>query len=217
MSEVTFERWIEYLFNREQSSVPWYYDEDEPIFLPARQFIRFGTELFTDAGKLLSGFTDAQVQDGLYRIVSNNFSDEIFALRDEAVPIDERRGFVSSVYWLNRDCFAVRCTPTLAHLDEPGASPLNEICYMWWDISIICGEREPALEPLNEACFEVMEKCLELANVAVQEGALHGLGHFCDYYPERCRALIDSFLEGNKEQRVGLRDYAESAKTGCVL
>src|SRR6185295_87095 len=97
-------------------------------------------------------------------------------------------------------------------------SPLNHICYMWWDVFIISGNSEDdGMRPLNEACLAVMEQCLALSNVAVLEGALHGLGHFVNGYPEQCREAIDRFVaERGSELPPQLHRYGMAARTGAI-
>ncbi|NPV67767.1 MAG: hypothetical protein HPY64_11525 [Anaerolineae bacterium] len=46
---------------------------------------------------------------------------------------------------------------------------------------------------------------------------MHGLGHWQQYYPARITCLIDDFLAVNPTLRPALRQYALSARRGCVL
>jgi hypothetical protein len=88
---------------------------------------------------------------------------------------------------------------------------------MWWDIFIINGERDASIEPLNLACISVMERCLQLPNIAVKEGALHRLGHFSLYYPEMCQSIISEFLSAQVPVPPSLLRYAERAKSDDIL
>ena len=89
---------------------------------------------------------------------------------------------------------------------------------MWWDIFILYGNREDAsLDPLNRACNEVMAQSLALSNLAVKEGALHGLGHFSIYYPDECQKVIETFLDSERRKiPAELAAYAECAKVGGI-
>lgn len=218
-----FEDWVKCLFDREVTVPAWYWSNEWPE-LSAADFIEFGTRLFRRSGELLKPYSDGQINDGLYAIISNNVSDDIFALKDPSIPLGQRVAFLEAIFELNRDCFVPRCTPHLSYLDWVGApekhalSPLNSICYMCWDIFIIYGDREDkALDPLNRACLRVMEKSVRLSNIAVQEGAFHGLGHFALYYPEECAAIIDAFLAEETILPPKLLEYALGARTGGVL
>src|SRR5688572_15809699 len=158
---IDFEGWVKYLFDRPVTDPAWYWDDEGGISLPPEKFIAYGTRLFSEAGDLLAAYSDGQVNDGLHRVISNSVSDEIFALKDSGIPLRERVDFLRGIFSLNRQCFNARCTPHLSHLDREATpahvSPLNGICYMWWDIFILYGNREDVnLDPLNRACIDVM-------------------------------------------------------------
>jgi hypothetical protein len=119
---------------------------------------------------------------------------------------------------LFEECFAKRCTPHLSHLDEPGVSPLNGACYMWWDILPIGAQPDNADQMgLDHEILNAMESTLRLDSVACQESALHGLGHWQRSYPQRVTEIIDLFLQRQQGLREELRTYAMSAARGCVL
>ena len=225
-TQVTFEDWVRYLFDHDVTETAWYWGDGEGtegVDLPPDVFIDYGTKLLRNSESLLKGYSDGQVHHGLYLLISNNVSDEIFALKNQAVPIQKRLAFLEAIFHLNRDCFAERCTPHLSHSDlnetPEHVSPLNENCYMWWDIFIVYGSRDdPGEEPLNRTALNVMERCLTIAHPAVQEGALHGLGHFHAYYPAECEKIVATFIADHREaMNVALRNYAERAKVGSIL
>jgi hypothetical protein len=58
----------------------------------------------------------------------------MLALMDESVPWLARQRCIDSTRQLYEQCFAKHCSPYQSHLDEPGARPLNLVCYMWWEI-----------------------------------------------------------------------------------
>ena len=83
------------------------------------------------------------------------------------------------------------------------------------------GAREPLSDDerqewrqLEDACLTAMERTLEVDHPACQEGALHGLGHWLNDYPERARAAIDRFLQTCTLPE--LRQYALDARTGMI-
>jgi hypothetical protein len=222
---MNFEDWVRYVFDRPVTQPQWWFQDDvELVNLKPAVFIEYCTKLFRESGKRLAGYPDGQVNDGLYYIISPGASDEIFALKDASVPFEAKVEFLKVIFILYGDCFEPRCTPHLSHLDHVSkgtlvhVSPLNSICYMWWDIFVIYGERkDPSVEPLNRACLAVMEKTLTLSNIATLEGALHGLGHFGIYYKEECERIIDEFSARRKDISEELRRYALAAGSGCVL
>jgi hypothetical protein len=223
---MNFDEWVDYVFNHEVTEPQWWFQEayEDQRSLDPVNFIEYGTRLFRESGEVLAKYSDGQVDHGLWYIISPGNSDEIFALKNETIELDRRVDLVAQIFSLYHDTFEPRCTPHLSHLDHVSkgtpehVSPLNSICYVWWDIFILWGDPDdPSVEPLNRACLSVMEKTLELPNIATLEGALHGLGHFAPYYPADCGRIIDKFLQARKSIPEELRQYALAARKGGVL
>lgn len=219
--EITFENWLKYLFDRPVTDPEWYWEIDDQLSLPPHLFIEFGTRMLLGSGLLLNPYSDGQVRQGLYPLISNLLWNDIYALHDATIPLQNRLSFLNAIVNLNQDCFEPRCTPHLSHLDRDQTpdhvSPLNGSCFMWWDIFILWGNRDdPAHDPLNRACLQVMEQSLALPNIAVQEGALHGLGHFAGGYPDEVRKIIESFLNRSPALAPQLLAYATRAIRGDV-
>ena len=109
--------------------------------------------------------------------------------------------------------FAQYCSPVLGHLSEsnPTTERLDAACYMWWEVHWIPYD--------DERFFRLMETCLATSHPAVQESALHGLGH-AEYDKSARRhvhRIIDRFLQSNNAARPELVRYAKSARRGHVL
>lgn len=221
LTDLTFEEWLIYVFDRPVDDVrlAWYWDAEANWWRGGNaQIVQFVTQAFENAKTLLEPYDDAQLNQGLWFIASNGCSDYMFALLDPQVPGSARQRCVRSMHNLFAECFARRCTPHLSHLDEPGASPLNSACYMWWDILPIGAQpNDPDHAGLDREILAVMESTLRLDSVACQESALHGLGHWQRSYPQRVTEIINSFLEKKSRLREELRAYAMSAASGCVL
>ena len=217
-TEIPFDHWLKLIFDHEiDERLPeWYFQPDaetEPVDPPT--YIKYSTTLFRNSVELLRPYSDLQIDQGLNVLISNSASNNIFALQDKTILLEDRLAFINAIFDLNQQTFETRCTPHLSHLDRhstpPEVSPLNMICYMWWDIFITPGRE------LNDACLSVMENCLQLTNPAVLEGALHGLGHWTRSYPKRCEQAIDTFLKKRAKQlSQALRTYAMAAATGCI-
>lgn len=221
LTHLTFEQWLTHVFNHpvSDSGQEWYWDPEADFWDgPAADTIQFLTRAFGNATVLFQPYTDAQLNQGLWYIASNACSNHMFALLDSSLPWSARQQCIRSIHNLFEGCFAKRCTPHLSHLDEPGASPLNLVCYMWWDIVPIGPQPEDSTRiTLDHEIIGVMEATLQLDSVACQESALHGLGHWQPYYPQRVRETIDTFLQSRKSLREELRAYAMNAYRGCVL
>ena len=229
--DFTFEQWPTYVFDHpvpEDNADAWYWDIDRDDWVedPA-QVIPFLTQAFENAGTVFEPFSDAQLNQGLWFIGSNACSSHMFALMDTGVPWWERRRCVESIHQLYEQCFARRCSPHplapparagVSHIDEPGANPLNLVCYMWWDILPIAGQPDdPQRRELDEAILGVMESTLQLDSIPCRESALHGLGHWQPAYPARVGEIIDRFSMRQPDLPEKLRAYMLNAYTGYVL
>jgi hypothetical protein len=69
----------------------------------------------------------------------------------------------------------------------------------------------------DETILGVLESTLQLDSIPCRESALHGLGHWQPYYPERVGEIIDQFSMTRPEMPDKLRTYMLNAYTGYVL
>lgn len=131
-----------------------------------------------------------------------------------------KRDAIRSIESVFTKLFATRWTESLSAIDEPG-SPINGVCYMWWDVSVLYGANpgDPCPELTNPELLGVMQRTLSVKHTAVRESALHGLGHWALYWPKEVAAIVDEFLESpySKRLRPELRQYALIARQGYVL
>ncbi len=220
---LSFDQWILYVFDHALPSsphrLPWYHQANTDWWSPSLQphvTVAYLTNLFEHATHVLTPFSDAQINQGLWFLVSNSCSDHMSVLLDLRVPWLERKHCIASMYQLFAQFFASRCTPHLSHLDTQKAStskvsPLNSICYMWWDLMAISGKE------IDEACLEVMQRTLDLDALACRESALHGLGHWAHSYPQEVEAIINGWLVRNPFLKEALKEYAYAARKGHVL
>ena len=214
--------WLRYVFDHAATGPEWYFDphadvwpEDPPVV------VRFLTTLFENPEPHLAPYSDGQVNQGLWFIVSNGCSNHFFALLDESVPWESRRRCLRAMVPLYERLFAARCTPHLSHLfryhTPPQVSPLNSVCYMWWDIAPVCGSPGvPSRREFDAECLEVMRRILTIPHDACRESALHGLGHWQMYYPKVIQPVMDDFLASTPHLCDELRAYAQAARSGCV-
>lgn len=219
IKELTFEQWLRYVFDHpvNDSGREWYWEADWWDG-PSAETVRFLTRAFENAGVLFQEYSEAQVNQGLWFVASNACSNHMFALLDRGLPWPARQRCVRSMHSLFEQCFAKRCTPHLSHLDEQAAGPLNRACYMWWDLIPIGPQpNDPNQIGLDQEILGVMQSTLQLGSLACRESALHGLGHWQPYYPQRVKEIIDPFLQSQNDLREELRTYALSASCGCVL
>ena len=216
----TFEFWIKYLIVIEPQL-----DYTDIEILSRRYDWDVSTEveldylshLFAKPIESTEGYTDEQINKGLWAIVS----DWTHCLFDESIPFESRVYTLKNIFTVFEQLFAPRCTPDTSayrmEVDEH-MNPLNSICYMWWDIIPISDKSgQPNREVLDPYCIEVMERTLRLNSIACQEGALHGLGHWARAYPEEVQRIIDDYLAREKSLPPDLREYALDARKGLVL
>jgi hypothetical protein len=223
LENLTFEHWLTYVFDHPagELSNAWYWDFDRDWWDEDSHLVetvQFLTQAFENAAVLFEPYSDAQLNQGLWFLVSNACSNHMFPLMDESVPWSARRRCIYSIHPLYEQCFARRCSPHLSHLNEPCVNPLNLVCYMWWDIIPISGKPDdPARKELDEAILQVMESTLRLDSIACRESALHGLGHWQVYYPERVGEIVDKFSMSRPNLPEKLEAYMKAAYVGHVL
>lgn len=218
---MTFSNWITYLFDRPVTEPAGFWDDGEDWDGPAETIIDYVTQAFSQSGTLLTPFSDAQVNQGLRHIISFDCSNYMVALQGEEVPIADRLKCIDSMATLFKDCFATRCTPHLSHLDEPGASLLNSVCYMWWDIlplhGMACHHPDwPNSGAVDQRILSVIEQGLSLGSEACIESSMQGFGEWNQYYPEKIKGIVNGFIEANPGLRPELRRYALMQIQRCV-
>jgi hypothetical protein len=217
LTDLSFDEWLGHLFDHPVANPPWYWEADrDTAELAPQQVVAYATLLFEAAGELLAPYSDAQANEGLWFLIGECTS-PLYALTDATVPLAERLRCIHAISSVFEQCFLVRCTPHLSHLDEPGAGALNPVCYMWWDIFPLSGQPEDATRrEIDEACLSVMKSTLQLPSIACQESALHGLGHWGLSYKNQCQSFISTFVQLHRDLRTELQNYAARAKDRYV-
>lgn len=215
MKDLAFEDWVRLNFDRPVASPAWYWNpeadtwEEEPALS-----IAYITRAFEESARVFAPFSDAQLDQGLWHLI--NESGEIGYLFAESVTEGDKLRCARSIFALFERCFAIRCSNSLLHRDEK-ASPLNSVCYMWWDIFPTWGAPDsPARHALDSELLRVMQKTLALDSAACRESALHGLSHWHLHYPRVVEATIDAFLAGRPKLSRHLQNYARDARNGAV-
>ena len=212
-----YDEWIGFIFDHPVPNPTWHWTSDAPAFeASGEDYAVLIEQTFTNSGRDLSRFSDAQVNQGIYFLASPGCSDYMFSLTGSTVLMETRLSAIRSIFILYRDCFQARCTETLSHLDQAGGSALNPTCYMFWDINVL-GYLEGTDEEtvLADCVFSVLADTLRLPHLACQEAAIHGYGEFWNFYPERVEEAMDAFL-ATEIRSARLRSYAENARIGYV-
>jgi hypothetical protein len=221
-----FDAWVKYIFDHpvDDHLPQWYFQPDAPLWNETAEpatTVHYMTNLFENIAELCKPYSDAQLNQGFWFLVSNGGSSHMFTLMDKSVGRQERESCIRAMNNVFERLFAVRCSSHLSHTlttYDPAMNPLNSVCYMWWDIIPIDGKPDDLSERwLNDTCLDVMQHSLNLPFLACQESALHGLGHWHYIYGERVQDIINSFLDANPDIHPQLKTYALSARGGCVL
>ncbi len=215
----TFPEWVRHIFDHPVSDPAWHWDlEADTTEPPAPTCVAYLTQLFTNPNPILARYTDAQLNQGLWFLVSHSCSNYMFTLLEPEVEWPARQAGLRAITNLFAQLFANRCSPHLSHLDERGANSLNSVCYMWWDLFPTWGQPESSTQTgVDGEVLVVMQRVLALNSLACQESALHGLGHWQRRYPGVVQETIDIYLKREPGLEPRLRQYALSARTGCVL
>jgi hypothetical protein len=219
LESLPFEEWVAHVFDHDVCEPQWYFELDAPVWAaPAHVTLAHLTRLFSDPDRCLEQFDDRQMNQGFWYLVSNSGSTHMFALTDTSAPLRTRIRCIESFSSLFAKLFAIRCSDHLSHLNPPNPSPLNVACYMWWDIIPFFGAPDdPSRQELDAAALSVMEETLSLDSSTCRESALHGLGHWQHWYPERVGEIIGRAMSRPKGWSKELIEYARNARRGCVL
>lgn len=221
LTDLSYDDWVEHAFSHEVRlhGNAWFFDKDPPWWNPSPAVaVEYFSKLFSTPEQALAYFSDAQIAQGLTYLVNTSASGDSGWLYSRAVPSTDRLRCIESIHTLFARIFDRRCAPVLSHIDEPGATPLNGVCYMWWDVfPSVALPGDPDRDTLNVATIDVMRRSLDLDSVACQESALHGLGHSARTYPREVQAAVDRFLTDGRPRRQELTVYAHSARCGCVM
>ncbi|WP_444919224.1 hypothetical protein [Microbulbifer sp. JMSA003] len=216
MSESTYNEFLEFLFNRNESLGEWRWDIDldEPD-ISGESLVSYIIRMFDNYDSDLAQYSDWQLALGLEYIFNNTFSDLSFYLRDGPSSLEKRLQAIHSLKHLYSKCLNFRCRDSLGHLSEVG-NPLNNFCYMLWDTTPLsyC-EELPDSDALYSAVAEVMEYALSLDNLACIESGLHGLGHLELYYKDAPK-IVKKFIKDARVKNSRLLEYAINAESGCI-
>ncbi|OAP42707.1 hypothetical protein AU381_16190 [Sinorhizobium glycinis] len=221
VSNLSYDDWLEHAFSHSirPHGNPWFFDEDPPWWDPEPPVaIDYFTRLFSTTEHSLAFFSDAQIAQGLTYLLSTSASGDNGWFYKTSTSTAARLRCVEAIENLFTDLFAPRCAAVLGHIDEPGAAPLNAVCYMWWDeFPCLALADDPTFDLMHRAAIGVMRRTLRLDSIACQEAALHGLGHWARNRPDEVAASIDEFLGDGRSKRAEIVSYARSARCGCVL
>lgn len=218
-NDAEFDAWLTHIFDHEERG--WWWPQDAPSWdyssHPATT-LTFLTRLFKEPAFLLRRYSHRQIDVGFSYLVSASCSSYMWVLCDNRLPWNDRREGILSMISLYKKLFAPLYGWSLGHSNEPeNPDRPNFACYMWWDvIGIYGGMDDPDRDRINDAVLSVMEQTLTLKEESCLESALHGLGHWEHYTPDRVHRIIERFLAERFDISDRLRAYAVRAAEGMV-
>lgn len=207
---LTYEKWLNCVFGRSANQHVSYSNFDAPTT------VEYIHRTLVYSGSDLLRFSDKQVNNGIEAIFNNSISSIIFTLKEPTVPAEARTAAIRAIKILYTDCFEKRAKPVLGNKDEPGASPINSVCYMLWDVTPISSWGNKGDCEYFELTLEVLEESLYLKNPACIESALHGLGHMA-IHNKRVYKIIGDWIKQSQTCRSELLQYAARAQIGYIL
>lgn len=198
MDELSFEEWIEFVFNHEISEprYSWYYDDYKYIYGSSEKFAENCIKLFNNPEFLLERFTVEQLDQGFFGFILGPGSYNHLRLWDKENDVALRREFIMSSVKVFEKLFT--------------KNPLIHACFMWWDSLIYFDDDGD--ERVKDWMFEALSQILKIDSLDCQMSALHGLGHL---EHNGKKDLINSFLTNNPD--FPDKEYAFEAIEGKVL
>lgn len=174
---------------------------------------------FTNIDKYLSKYSSFQLSNALYCMFNPSFSDYGFVFQNTDTDHEKRIETLRALKDIILYTFEDSAEPVMGHYGQETKYEkqhhLNLSCFLFWEVACIphgCNRES------IDTCLEVMGKCARSHNLAVVEGALHGLGHAHSSYGY---PIIQEYIHnanfGNTPHSAALRRYAEAASKGQIL
>lgn len=206
----------QYLYERPIDGEEWYFsDGHEDLSLQKDQLVRLAAQAFKGAAKAANQFDEKQVCMGLRYLVNPSCGPIPYLYLDASIDFSIRSNAITSMQDLFRNLFA-KLSNKNALYRACGGLPLSyrETCYMWWEMFPRHGvPRRADMEETDTVICQTISSILEIDNLACQESALHGLGHWYSSRPDEVSEAIKSFLP---HAPVALKEYAIDAMRGRV-
>ena len=207
---------IEFCFNRTVvEKKAWFWTDSNnyhpnPIELASNLIF-----LFKNLELITSKFSDDEIAQGLGFILTcgSDYFNSLRELGEENIKIHSEVYISFQNVILN--IFDLKCIPKISHGSKVSISKLNDLIYMLWDNDCFSNpvfkEEESYIHPY---LFKLLEKQICSPNIAVQESAIHGLGHIEFKHPDFAKKTLKRFIKNcNNEE---LKIYAELAYNGRI-
>ena len=220
MDDSTYNLWLKYLFDHDESNGNWHFLDDDEFELFENELddestIELIKKTLDNYMTDVDHYSDWQIALGIEFIFNNSLSNFSFSIMSSVVELEKRMQVIDVMSNLFEDCFDRRCEAVVGHLSE-GGNALNNTCFMMWDANpITYNEENSEKNTIYSKLTNVMERSLYLTNIACVESGLHSLGHMVSYYSET-EKVIQNFIAKTKIKDPRVIGYAKAAKTGCI-
>lgn len=208
---MTFEKWFDQILacsleEKSYSDMRWDLNDQKQC--------EFIFKFFSDVENYLKEFSNEDAAKILEFLINPSLSDICYVFLNSNVQLETKRLTIGSIFSVFKDIFNNRCEKKESRNLPVIISPLNNLCYMWWDIFPRHGvPKSPQYTEVDKIILSLLSKLLELNNIACKESALHGLGHWYSGYPEKIISIIESSNDCISEN---LRTYASQASKGNI-
>ncbi len=217
MHPTRWDEWVRHVFNHPVSDARWYHAKNVEVWdgtPDETNILVVGT--FNTCCELTELFTDAQINLGLWYILDGSLSPIVDLALHPSLPVEAHLKVLDGMLPLFTGFFSNRCSSTLSHKGERAASPLNEICYMWWYVARLRGSPQSA----ENATFDrhhisVLREIVRIPHDACRESALQGISEIVGSYPSAGDGILE-VLQAQIAIRPDLLEYARLAVLGKV-
>lgn len=206
----------EYLFDRPANGTEWYFSNDHEDPSVAKDLlVRLAAETFKGIAKTSSQFDERQVCMGLQYLINPSCGPIPYLYLDKSIDFPLRRDAIIAMEVVFRDVFShLNVERNLYRNSKSAALSYRETCYMWWDLFPRHGvPRQSDMEETDTVICQTICSILMIDNLACQESALHGLGHWFASRPDEVVKAIESYLP---RAPVELKQYAADAMQGRI-
>jgi hypothetical protein len=218
MPSVTFDEWVDAVFNHPIRKPEWYWDNNfnehwEALDLLDSNTVENMTRLF-QAPNCLQRYSLEQVAQGIWFLIGESSPGQVaYTLLNSDVPIQQRIGCVDAM----ANFFRAFVAPAAPDPAEENKNPFHTACYMWWDMFPTYGSPKPGEADLHSACLNTMAAILTVPSELCQLSALHGLNHWHACHADKVEAFVDEFLQETPGLTPRIVGYAAKARLGCAL
>jgi hypothetical protein len=218
MAAVTFDDWLQAVFDHPLGKPEWYWQNDFDEHWGALELydaltVDYMTRMFLGPDRL-DRYSLEQIAQGIWFLVGESSpGHSAHALLKSDLPLQQRIGCVDAM----TNFFRVFVAPKVPGPADERKNAFHIACYMWWDIFPSYGNPNLGEADLHRACIKTMASILTLPSELCQLSALHGLNHWHLHHAEEVESVVDAFLQNPSGLTPRVIEYAATARLGHAL